>query len=180
MDCEFWSTITDRETFVMGDHSLAPPDDSVSQKSKADRAVIEVRSANELLAIIVRSTFSDPGIHFLTTNDLSQQLAFMRHPAGKQITPHVHNPVERRVTLTQEALFIRKGRIRVDFYDGERTYLESYELRAGDVILLIRGGHGFEMLEEAEFVEVKQGPYAGDGDKTRFGGVKSADVKVCE
>jgi hypothetical protein len=41
-------------------------------------------------------------------------------------------------------------------------------LQTGDVILLIQGGHGFEMLEETEIIEVKQGPYAGEQDKTRF------------
>ena len=142
--------------------------------------IIEVKNAGELLAIILRSTYREPGVHFLTSNDLSQQLAFMRHPAGKAIEPHVHNAVERRVTQTQESLFIRKGRMRVDFYDGNRTYLESYELRSGDVILLIRGGHGFEMLEDTEFVEVKQGPYAGDQDKTRFTGVTPQHLRLRE
>jgi hypothetical protein len=33
---------------------------------------------------------------------------------------------------------------------------------------LASGGHGFEALEELEMVEVKQGPYVGDKDKTRF------------
>ena len=46
----------------------------------------------------------------------------------------------------------------------------SRELKAGDVILLIKYGHGFEILEELEMIEVKQGPYAGDQDKTRFVG----------
>lgn len=164
----------------MSDHSVTARNEPALQKPVSDRAVIEVRKGDELLAIILRSSYCEPGIHFLTTNDLSQQLAFMRHPAGKGIMPHVHNPVERRVTLTQETLFIRKGRMRVDFYDSERVYIESYELKTGDVILLIRGGHGFEMVEDTEFVEVKQGPYAGDGDKTRFGGVKLVDVKVRE
>jgi len=145
-----------------------------------DPEIIEVKNAGELLAIILRSTYREPGVHFLTSNDLSQQLAFMRHPAGKAIEPHVHNAVERRVTQTQESLFIRKGRMRVDFYDGNRSYLESYELRSGDVILLIRGGHGFEMLEDTEFVEVKQGPYAGDQDKTRFTGVTPQHLRLRE
>ena len=142
--------------------------------------IIEVKNAGELLAIILRSTYREPGVHFLTSNDLSQQLAFMRHPAGKAIEPHVHNAVERRVTQTQEALFIRQGRMRVDFYDSGRNYLESYELRSGDVILLIRGGHGFEMLEDTDFIEVKQGPYAGDQDKTRFTGVTPQHLRLRE
>ena len=56
----------------------------------------------------------------------------------------------------------------MDFYDDDQHYLESRELVAGDVILLVTGGHGFEVLEELEMIEVKQGPFVGDHDKTRF------------
>jgi len=122
----------------------------------------------QLLAIIIPSTFRKPGIHFLTSDDLTQQLAYMQHPAGKEIAPHLHNPVPREVLFTQEVLFIRKGKLRVDFYDDDCNYLESRVLEAGDAILLATGGHGFEVLEELEMIEVKQGPYAGDQDKTRF------------
>lgn len=132
---------------------------------------------NQLLAIIIPSTFSEPGVHFLTSDDLSQQLAFMHHPAGKEIPPHVHNPVPREVLFTQEVLFIRRGKLRVDFYDDEQNYLESRTLQAGDAILLVNGGHGFQALEELEMIEVKQGPYAGDRDKTRFAPVDQAQVK---
>ncbi len=123
---------------------------------------------DQLLAIIISSKFSEPGIRFFTPDDFSQQLAFMKHPQGKLIQPHVHNAVKREVHFTKEVLFIRKGKIRVDFYTDNQTYIESTILETGDVILLSEGGHGFEMLEETEMIEVKQGPYAGDKDKTRF------------
>ena len=123
---------------------------------------------NEILAVIVYSQFNKDGIHFFTPNDFSQQVAFMKHPLGKKIDPHVHNPVIRNILYTQEVLFIRTGRLRVDFFDEAQNYLESRELSAGDVILLVKGGHGIEVLEDTEFFEVKQGPYAGDKDKTRF------------
>ena len=77
------------------------------------------------------------------------------------------------VAYTQETLFIKKGKLLVDFYDDEQSYLESRELVAGDVVLLIRGGHGFEVLEDLEMIEVKQGPYAGDQDKVRFVGKRA-------
>ena len=137
-----------------------------------------VESGGELLATIVRCEFREPGIHFFTPNDWSQQMGYMRHPAGKVIEPHVHNHIERAVKLTLEVLFIRSGKLRVDFYDSNRTYLESYVLRSGDVILLASGGHGFEVLEEVEMIEVKQGPYAGDRDKTRFQGITASRVKL--
>lgn len=122
----------------------------------------------ELYALIVRNEFARPGIHFFTPGDLSQQLAYMHHPAGKVIEAHFHNPVPRTVAYSQETLFIKRGRLRVDFFDERQNYLESRELKSGDVILLIKGGHGFEVLEDLEMIEVKQGPYAGDQDKTRF------------
>ncbi len=132
----------------------------------------------QLLAVIVTRDFHESGIHFFTPDEFSQQLAFMRHPAGKVIDPHVHNPVNRSVQYTQEVLFVKSGKLRVDFYDQERQYLESRILHGGDVILLASGGHGFEVLEEVEMIEVKQGPYAGDNDKTRFEGVASEKITV--
>ena len=137
-----------------------------------------LKSGDDLLAVIVSRDFHEHGIHFFTPNDLSQQLAFMRHPAGKVIDPHVHNPVARSVQYTQEVLFIKKGRLRVDFYDSSQVYLQSRILHAGDVILLATGGHGFQVLDEVEMVEVKQGPYAGDQDKTRFEGVTADRVEI--
>jgi len=125
-------------------------------------------NGEQLLAVIISNGFSKPGIHFFTAPDLSQQLAYMCHPAGKEIAPHLHNPVAREVHFTQEVLFIKRGKLRVDFYDDDCQYLESRTLEAGDTILLATGGHGFEVLEEIEMIEVKQGPYAGDQDKTRF------------
>ncbi len=137
-----------------------------------------LKTGDQLLAVIMSHRFSEPGIHFFTPNDLSQQLAYMRHPSGKVIEPHVHNPVDRSVQFTQEVLFIKRGKLRVDFYDNSLKYLESRILEAGDVILLATGGHGFEVLEEVEMVEVKQGPYAGDQDKTRFVGVSADQITI--
>jgi hypothetical protein len=133
-----------------------------------EELVREICHQGDLFAIIVSNKFRKQGIHFFTENHLSQQLAYMRHPTGKTIPPHIHNPAPREVVYTQEVLLIKKGKLRVDFYNDQREYLESYILGEGDVILLIKGGHGFEVLEEVEMIEVKQGPFVGDQDKTRF------------
>ena len=129
-------------------------------------------------AIILRADFHEPGIHFFTPAGYSQQLGYMRHPAGHVIEPHVHNPVPRAVHFTREALFLRRGRLRVDFYTDAGEYFESRELGSGDVILLTAGGHGFEVLEEIEMIEVKQGPYAGDTDKRRIRGITAAEARI--
>ena len=127
-----------------------------------------ITHADKELALIIRRSFQKDGIEFLTPNSYSQQLGYMNRSAGYVIAPHVHNPVPREVQFTKEVLFIKSGRVRVDFYTDDQEYLESTILETGDVILLSYGGHGFVMLEPTEMIEVKQGPYAGDGDKTRF------------
>lgn len=122
-----------------------------------------------IIAIIIPFSYrKNVDIQFFTPDSFSQQLAFMAHGEGKIIEPHVHNHNPREVIYTQEVLFIRRGKLRVDFYSEEREYLESRVLETGDVILLASGGHGFEVLEDLEMVEVKQGPFCGDADKTRF------------
>ena len=92
----------------------------------------------------------------------------MKHPKGKVIQPHVHNVVKREVLYTKEVLVVKSGKVRADFYTEERSYVSSTVLVTGDVILLASGGHGFTILEDTEMFEIKQGPYAGENDKTRF------------
>lgn len=138
--------------------------------------VEEIKKKERLIAMIIRDEYFCEGVDFITPDEYSQQVAYMHHPTGKVIDAHVHNLVHRNVVLTQEVLFIKKGILRVDFYDEYEDYLESRDLYAGDVILLISGGHGFHVLEEVEMVEIKQGPYTGEADKKRFVGIESDKV----
>ncbi len=133
---------------------------------------------NKIYAIIIRHDYSKDGVEFFTPNDFSQQLAYMKHPKGKKIDAHVHNIVTRQVAYTREVLIIRRGKLRVDFYRDDKTYIESYILNAGDIILLANGGHGFECLDEVEMIEIKQGPYLGENDKVRFPAVDEAQIKL--
>ena len=138
----------------------------------------KIEHDGKLFALIISNDFSEDGIHFFTPDDFSQQLAYMNHPKGKKIEPHIHNPVSREVTYTLEVLFLKRGKLKVDFYDEQQNYLKNCVLEAGDVVLLAMGGHGFEVLEEIEMFEVKQGPYAGGADKTRFEGITLNKVQI--
>lgn len=143
--------------------------------------VKKIYFGDKLLSLIIRGTYANKsGIEFFTPDEFSQQLAYMNRPKNYVIAPHVHNPVARAVEFTKEVLIVRSGRVRVDFYDDERNYLESTVLEKGDVILLAFGGHGFEFLEDSELIEVKQGPYAGDRDKTRFEPINSELVELTD
>lgn len=137
-----------------------------------------IKKKEVLLAVIIGKDYSCEGVEFITPGEYSQQVAYMHHQTGKVIDAHLHNLVHRNVVMTQEVLFIRKGKLRVDFYDDYEDYLESVILNAGDTILLVSGGHGFTVLEEVEMIEVKQGPYSGDKDKVRFTGVSEEMIVI--
>jgi hypothetical protein len=140
--------------------------------------LIEKLETNKIcLALVIRKGYHNSGIHFFTNDDDSQQLGYMNRPEGYEIKPHRHNLVPREVHLTQEVLFIKSGKVRVDFYDNEQNYVTSRILEQGDVILLSDGGHGFKMLEQSEIIEVKQGPYCGEMDKVRFSPIDETVVK---
>lgn len=123
---------------------------------------------NTLLAIIIPANYKNENIEFFTDDNSSQQLGYMNRPKDYIIAPHRHNIIHRAVHLTQEVLFIKSGKVRVDFFDNNQHYVKSALLLQGDVILLADGGHGFKMLEQSEIIEVKQGPYCGEEDKVRF------------
>lgn len=135
---------------------------------EAMEAISYIRHNDQVLAIVISNRFNKDGVHFFTPNEFSQQLAYMKHPTGKVIEPHYHNPVNRNVIHTQEVLVIKKGKLKVNFYDDKQDFIQHRMLESGDVILLASGGHGFEVIEEIEMIEIKQGPYQGDMDKTRF------------
>lgn len=139
-----------------------------------------VRIGEKVIALIVRNSYKKDGVNFVTPEDYSQQLAYMHHPPGKIITPHMHYSVTRQVHYTKEVLIIKKGKLRVDFYDNSEKYIESRVLLQGDVILLSTAGHGFEVLEELEMIEVKQGPYVGNSDKRCFKGVSLDQIRIKE
>lgn len=138
----------------------------------------EIRDGDAVMALILRRDYKADGIKFLTPDSYSQQLGYMNRPEGYVIKPHVHNLALREVHYTNEVLFIKSGKVRVDFYGVDQQYRESRVLETGDIILLIVGGHGFEMLEASEIVEVKQGPYVGEHDKIRFEPVAADQVKL--
>ena len=127
-----------------------------------------VRFGEIVYAIILRYEYHNNGIEFFTPPDFSQQLGYMKRRKGYKIAPHIHKNVQREVKNTSEVLFIKSGRLRANFFNFDKEHVASVELKAGDVVLLAEGGHGFEMLEDTEIIEVKQGPYAGDQDKEKF------------
>lgn len=132
-------------------------------------AIERIEHQGRALAIILRAEYQPASIEFLTSDQESLQLGVMQRPKGYVIQPHVHKPVRRTVDYTYEVLFIARGRVEVTFFSDARELVTRRELRQGDCVMLMTGGHGFRMLEDCKMIEAKQGPYAGtDFDKFRF------------
>jgi mannose-6-phosphate isomerase-like protein (cupin superfamily) len=120
------------------------------------------------LAYIIRAELVPDKTTFLTESDFKQQVGFVVYPRGAEIARHVHRPLERHLIGTSEVLVVKKGRCEIDVYSDARELVATRELRQGDVMLMIAGGHGFRMLEDTVLLEVKQGPYTGIDEKERF------------
>lgn len=120
------------------------------------------------LAYIIRGDLMPSRTTFLTPPQFKQQVGFVVYPAGGEIQRHVHRPLSRHLIGTSEVLIVRRGRCEIDIYNDDRELVATRELREGDVMLMVGGGHGFHMLEDTVFLEVKQGPYTGQDEKERF------------
>lgn len=127
--------------------------------------VEQITSGGELLAYIIRAEARMDKTAFLTPPDYNFQVGFVVYPEGGEIAPHAHRPVERRVTGTFEVLIVRSGRCEVNVFDRERERVATRELRPGDVLFVVEGGHSFRMLEDTTLLEIKQGPYGGEAEK---------------
>ena len=121
-----------------------------------------------IVAIIIRADFKKDGIEFFTPEHFSQQLGYMNRPKGYIVEPHIHKLVERKVTHTQEVLYVKSGKIKVGLFNNDHAFIGDRTLLTGDIILLSTGGHSVEWLEDSELIEIKQGPYAGYSDKIKI------------
>jgi len=128
----------------------------------------QIYDGKTLLALIIKSNFCPDKTTFVTEGQDILQMGYIVYPRSHKIQPHLHKPFSRKTSGTQEFLYLKKGSVKVDFYDQNCEYLESHNLEQEDCILLLSGGHGFEMLEDSIMIEVKNGPYAGNQDKIRF------------
>lgn len=113
------------------------------------------------MAIIVRAQVgTEKKYNFITEPESSLQLGVSNYPGGEKIAAHAHLRTEVTAPSGCEYILVKSGRLRARLYDAEtREQLAAEELAPGDSILLLAGGHGFDVLEPCQILEVKQGPY---------------------
>jgi cupin fold WbuC family metalloprotein len=125
----------------------------------------------ELFAIIIRakSQFKKKGVNFITSQKDSLQLGFLKHPKNHEIQPHAHKKKNFKIKFISEFLFIKKGELKVFFYSyAGKNINKDKILKKNDIIILLKGGHGFKIKKNSEIIEIKQGPYLKANDKILF------------
>lgn len=120
------------------------------------------------LTYIIRADALPDETTFITPAEFKQQVGFVVYHQGREISRHVHRPLQRHLVGTSEVLVVRKGTFLLDIYNDDRALVATRQLSLGDVMLMVGGGHGFRMLEDTVLLEVKQGPYTGVEEKERF------------
>ena len=124
-------------------------------------------SLQNIMAFVIKRNHQSEGINFLSDEKDYLQVATMSHKSGHIILPHYHNKIPRQVDMTCEALIIKKGTLKVNLYEN-KSIVHSFTVSSGDILILLSGGHGFEVIDDVDMVEIKQGPFMGLADKTRF------------
>ena len=122
------------------------------------------------LAIIIRSADWEKGLNFVSSEGDYQQVGTWQYDKGQKLAPHIHLTVPRKILRTQEVIFVKDGHIRADIYTEQKKFQKSVELETGDAIILLNGGHGYEILRDnTKVLEVKNGPYVGaEKDRERL------------
>ena len=127
----------------------------------------QIKYKKNIFAYIIKISNKN-GVNFSTPKEITQQVGILNHKKGHKISPHIHFKNLRKIVYTTEVLIILKGKVRVDFFDKHKKYLFSKILNKNDIIICVDGGHGFEILQNAKIIEIKQGPYNDLKDKVIF------------
>ncbi len=125
---------------------------------------------DQTLAIVIRGSDWEPGLNFASSDEDYQQIGLWRYDKGTKLSQHIHLTNPRNVSHTQEVVFIKQGRVRANIYTEQRIFLKSIELQRGDLMVMLKGGHGYDILEDnTQVLEVKNGPFMGiEKDRERF------------
>lgn len=122
------------------------------------------------LATLITTADRAAGLSFFSEDTDFIQVGMWRYDSGKHLQAHIHNVVPRTIDRTQEVICVLQGRVKSVVYTEQEQPCEEVVLETGDVLILLAGGHSYEILEDdTQVLEVKNGPYPGaEADRRRF------------
>lgn len=125
--------------------------------------ILDIKEGDLVLArhIPASSAWQD-GLNFFSQDEDYIQVGVWGYSVGKELKAHIHNEVSRKSQWTQEVLFVRTGKIRAFIFNTNDVKVAEIDVCTGDIIILLRGGHGYSIIEDdTQVLEVKNGPYLG-------------------
>lgn len=124
--------------------------------------VEKIKYGDSILAIIIRAEDWEKGLNFVSQEKNYLQVGFWGYDKGQKLKAHIHLKALRQINRTQEAIFIKRGKLRADIFTEKEKFFKSVELKEGDTAIFLSGGHGYEILEDdTQVLEMKNGPYPG-------------------
>src|SRR3989344_3703836 len=121
---------------------------------------MNIRYKNKLVAIFL-GRFPNGSIP-QTDGKEPLQLVTLKHSKGKYLVAHAHKPTKRQTDKMQECLIVKKGKIKIDLYGPDKKMFKKVVMKTGDLLILLNGGIGIHILEDAEIIELKNGPFIED------------------
>lgn len=122
----------------------------------------KIKPTTLLHIIVTREDFITKGRKDIVSPGEFLQCALLTMPAGKTFLPHRHIWKEApKNFIVQESWIVIKGKVKCTLYDLDNSVLKEVMLKAGELSLTIQGGHNYEIMQDAEVIEFKNGPYYG-------------------
>ena len=98
----------------------------------------------------------------LTDKNKFLQVSLLKLKKDMNFSPHVHLSHVKKTYISNEAWIVISGKLRVIFYDLDKSKVYEDVLKRGDISILFEGGHVFQPLTKNTIIfEIKNGPYMG-------------------
>jgi len=123
---------------------------------------------NTEIAFIIRAGYPVNSVEFFSDKNDFLQVGCHKKQKGEKLKAHYHQFKKHQINSLQEVLYIVSGKVKVNFYTKQGSLIQTKILNKRDILFQRSLGHGFELLENAEIFEVKQGPFFGDEHKKFF------------
>ena len=98
----------------------------------------------------------------LTDHEKFLQVSYLNLKKETIYFPHIHLKNIKKTQISSEAWIVMSGKLKVTFFDIDKSKVYEDILHKGDISILFEGGHSFKpLVKKTSIFEIKNGPYLG-------------------
>jgi len=116
----------------------------------------------KLLAEIIYSGTNVETTKFFSNKKSSFQIGLFAHDKGFEEAPHYHKKIKRKISDTQQVLFVQRGEVEIYFHNKIKRIVKKVRVKKGDAIKIVSGIHSLKVLKKTQCLTIKQGPFISD------------------